>query len=56
MDEMFKQALKVLNYDQVLHLMQQHQRLEAEREAVLKQKLLLELELAQVLAGQHPVT
>jgi len=55
MDEQFRQALRVLNYDQVLHLMQQHQHLEQQKQQVLKQKMLLELELAQVLASQHQV-
>ena len=35
---------------------EKYQRLEVERQQVLKQKLMLELQLAQVLASQHPVT
>ena len=35
---------------------EKYQRLEQEKQQVLKQKLMLELELAQVLASQHPVT
>jgi len=36
--------------------LEKYQRLEVERQHLLKQKLMLELELAQVLASQHPVT
>ena len=50
MDHLFEMALEVEEYQQEL------QRLEVERQHLLKQKLMLELELAQVLASQHPVT
>lgn len=49
MDELFELAVEVEEY------LQELQRLEAEKQQVLKQ-LMLELELAQVLASQHPVT
>ena len=49
MDELFELAVEVEEY------LQELQRLEAEKQQVLKQ-LMLELELAQVLASQHLVT
>ena len=49
MDELLELAVEVEEY------LQELQRLEAEKQQVLKQ-LMLELELAQVLASQHPVT
>ena len=35
---------------------EKYQRLEQERQQLIQQKLMLELQLAQVLASQHPVT
>jgi len=49
MDHLFEMAQEVEEYQQEL------ERLEAERQVVLKQKLMWELKLAQALAGEHPV-
>jgi len=49
MDHLFEMAQEVEEYQQEL------ERLEAERQVVLKQKLMWELKLAQHLAGEHPV-